>query len=114
MVDLGQAHIQRLKDLATIQARAHVVGNHCCFCIGRLVRRLRTIPHTTIDCSGHTPNLNMRFTFLAVLLLFGLALSAEFVHPNATEVNELLAGLAKLPTCAVCTILTISHWRRRC
>lgn len=89
-------------------------GTTVIFCIGRLVRRLRTIPYTTIDCSGHTLNLNMRFKFVAVLLFFGLVLSAEFVQPNATEVNELLAGLAKLPTCAVCTILTMSHWRRRC
>jgi hypothetical protein len=46
----------------------------------------------------------MRFVIAAASFFSGLALSAEFVQPNATEVNMLLTELAKLPTCAVCTI----------
>lgn len=36
------------------------------------------------------------------MVFSGLAVSANFVQPNATEVNELLAELTQLPTCAVC------------
>lgn len=50
----------------------------------------------------------MRLVILAALVFSGLALSAEFVQPNATEVSELLAELAKLPTCAVCTTFSMS------
>jgi hypothetical protein len=51
----------------------------------------------------------MRFALAAGLFFSGLALSAEFVQPNATEVNKLLAGLSKLPTCAVCTMFPQIH-----
>jgi hypothetical protein len=51
----------------------------------------------------------MRLAILAVLVFSGLALSADFVQPNATEISELLAGLAKLPTCAVCTTSSMTY-----
>lgn len=43
----------------------------------------------------------MHLATITALVFSGLAVSAKFVQPNATEVNELLAELTQLPTCAV-------------
>jgi hypothetical protein len=45
----------------------------------------------------------MHLVIFAALIFSGLVVSADFVQPNATEVNKLLAELTKLPKCAVCT-----------
>jgi hypothetical protein len=44
----------------------------------------------------------MRLLTLAALTFSGLAVSAKFVQPNATELSSLLAELSELPSCAVC------------
>ena len=47
----------------------------------------------------------MYLAIFAALVFSGLAVSADFVQPNATEVNKLLVELSQLPTCAVCTTI---------
>jgi hypothetical protein len=43
----------------------------------------------------------MRLLTLAALAFSGLAVLAEFVQPNATEVNNLLVEFSELAPCAV-------------
>jgi hypothetical protein len=43
----------------------------------------------------------MRLLTVAALTFSGLAVSAKFVQPNATEVSSLFAELSELPSCAV-------------
>jgi hypothetical protein len=44
----------------------------------------------------------MRLSTIAALTFSGLAVSANFIQPNATEVSNLLIELSELPSCAVC------------
>jgi hypothetical protein len=44
----------------------------------------------------------MRLSTVAALFFSALAVSAKFVQPNATEVNDLLIELSELAPCAVC------------
>ena len=56
--------------------------------------------------SGQVLHLNMLLLTVAALAFWGLAVSAKFVQPNATEVSNLLVELSELPSCAVCIHLS--------